>query len=333
MSPPDNDLPAPSAPDNIPVSLRNFADREAAERFGHLIANTIRTISCYLDLERLDGITVAYDYDAALAELDRGCETSEPLQRTASDEMLGVGMAPAVLRDGVVKGHVVFHAPFVLPLEDDKNEHFGEALYLVAHECAHVEDLKHRDICFPGTILQRRVANQEEALFEPTIGALWEEYAACRASAVFGNKQAAAYEESFVNMLRKARANANEAIRSYRLHGTINRVLEEAGRPLCEPLRLAAYLLGHLDGREMDMTAVPQAKAVLSSSDYGPSIARLGEELRKLWSRRGTWTSSVEFTPLKDIAWDVLARGGLILSTLPEGRLYVDIPFAKETMV
>src|SRR5665213_1643615 len=122
---------------------------------GDLIAVTVRSISQYMSLERLDGITVAYDYDEALAQLERGFRPSRPLARTSTDEITGVAMAPAVIRAGVVKAHLVFHAPYVLGLEaETDSDDFKRALYTVAHECAHVDDLKQRDESFPKTILQ-----------------------------------------------------------------------------------------------------------------------------------------------------------------------------------
>jgi hypothetical protein len=66
----DNDgidlQPPPTAPENVSVSLRSFESHEAAERFGHMIANCVRTIGRCIDVERLDGVTVAFDYDEAL---------------------------------------------------------------------------------------------------------------------------------------------------------------------------------------------------------------------------------------------------------------------------
>src|SRR5580704_19219886 len=77
----DVELPPQTAPENIGVSLRGFADEPSAQKFGHLIADTVRSLSHYMDLRRLDGITVAYDYDNALAQLDRGYAPSAPLAR------------------------------------------------------------------------------------------------------------------------------------------------------------------------------------------------------------------------------------------------------------
>lgn len=326
------DLPPPTAPESFQVSLRGFTDADEAEQFGNTMGMAVREISRFIDLERLDGVTVAYDYDDALSQLDRGYEATKPLTRTAGDQLLGVAMAPAVLREGAVKAHLVFHAPFVLPLEDEQSEHYQQALYLVAHECGHIEDLKHRDECFPGTILQRQITDYEEALLEQITSVLWEEYAACHASAILGPEEAPVFEESLVSVLSVARDKANVAIRSYRLHGDIDRVLEEAGRPLCEPLRLAAYLFGHLDGTDADLDTVPQARDALTASPYNAFADRLRDTLRDLWSRRGQWASCEEFEPLNDLARDVLAHGGLILERLPDGELHVDIPFTPETM-
>jgi hypothetical protein len=241
-------------------------------------------------------------------------------------------MAPAVLRAGVVKAHLLFYAPIVLPLEDASSEGFRQAIYTVAHECGHVEDFKNRDVCFPGTILQRQITDQEEAILERFAGDLWDEYAACRTSAIFDEGQAAIYEECLTNSLSGARERANAAICSFRYHGLIDRVLEEACPPLCNPLRFAAYLIGHLDGRNASLDNVPSARDLLSGGAYEPFVNRTRDVLRGLWSRRGRWTSLSEFKPLREIARDLLADGGIILQLRPDGSLYVSIPFSPETM-
>ncbi len=322
----------PTAPENIPVSARGFEDTETATRFAHVLAGVVKVVSRYIDLSRLDGITIAYDYDVALAALDRGCEGTRPLTRTNDDRVIGVAMAAAVLRSSVLKGHLIFYAPVVLPIEDDAHEQFNQALYLIAHECAHIEDLKRRDERFPGTILQQQVHDYEEAVFASVVEVLWEEYAACRISAIFGDGQGAAYEECLIGALSAARDQAYAAIRAYRFHGDIRRVLEEAGRPLCEPLRMAAYLLGHLDGRQEDWDVVPQARDRLAECDYASYVDRLATALRELWATRDSWESLDVFTPLKEIAHEVLAEGGMILTRLPDGQARVDIPFTPETM-
>lgn len=328
----DSTLPTATAPDCIPVNARGFDDEERATNFAHYIAETVRIISRYIDLSRLDGITVAYDYEEALSQLDRGYKPTRKLSRTSTDQLLGVAMAPAVIRNGNIKGHLVFSAPRILPIEDAGSDSFKDALYLIAHECAHIEDLRHRDERFPKTILQTKIIDTEEAFFAEITSILWEEYAACRISAPFGSEQAQVYEESFISVLDVANDKANEAIRSYRSHADLNRVLEEAGTPLCEPLRIAAYLIGHLDGLQENWDIVPQAFKRLEGNSYSTSINQLADALDYLWSTRENWETYGVFDPLKEIVRKVLATGGMIITRQSDGQMHLDIPFTSETI-
>lgn len=328
----DSQLPPPTAPTILSVSLQGFASPEDAERFGNVMAGIVKHISRYIDLERLDGITVAFDYDDALAKLDRGVKPSRQLRRTKDGHDCGLGMAPAVLRDGVVKAHMLFWAPTVLALEDSTSKNFLNAFNIVAHECGHVQDMKNRDLCFPGIFLRYTPLNQEEMALERFAGDFWDEYAACRASAVFGEEQASFYEKSFLEALKDARERANAAIRLYRVHRSVDRVLEEAATPLCMPLRYASCFFGHLDERNMSLDEFPRVRDLLSVNFYESFMNRLKDVLRNLWSRRGHWASISEFDPLRSIVRDLLADLGMFFRLLPDGRLYVDIPFKPETM-
>lgn len=323
--------PEPSAPENIQVTLMGFSDSGQANYCGECIAATVRAISRYINLTRLDGITVAYDYPKALAELDRGYKAKRLLTRSADERIVGVAMAPAVLRNGVVKAHLVFEASAIMPVLDQDHQDFRQAMYIIAHECAHVEELHWRDDRFPGTILQAEISDPELVLLEPISESLWSEYAACRLSAIFGGGQAVQYEECLMGALDAAREEANQAICDYRFHFDISRVLLEAGRPLCEPLRMAAYLVGHLDGRGDGWEAAPAARDRVAASEYATLIERMTAALRQIWSNIDSWESEAVFDPLRDIAREVLAQGGLMLSWLPDGKLYVDIPFTDAT--
>ena len=63
-----------------------------------------------LSLAGIDGVTIAYDYDSALAELDRGFGASRPSSRTSDEFAIGVAMCPLVKRDGKVLSHIVLSA-------------------------------------------------------------------------------------------------------------------------------------------------------------------------------------------------------------------------------
>jgi hypothetical protein len=101
-----SDLPPPSIPENLPFTFHGIANKDGEELWRQILTSTI---SSYLNLQRLDGVTVAVDYAGALAALDRGFPVSVPL-KPSTELAQGVAMAPLVFRDGVVKAHLMLDA-------------------------------------------------------------------------------------------------------------------------------------------------------------------------------------------------------------------------------
>jgi hypothetical protein len=195
-----------------------------------------------------------------------------------------------------------------------------------------VHDLTERDESLPNIILQQPVTGCEEATLEPVAFALWEEYAACRLSALFGQDHTSFLQQGLTSVLAVSRDKANAAICDYRLHADVSRVLREAGPHICRPLKISAYLLGHLDGLGLTLDDIPETRDNVESSPYGVFIERLHEELRDLWACRGNWTSYAVFGKLKLLVKELLGNGGLFLEPLPGGGMHVRIPFTPETM-
>jgi hypothetical protein len=329
----EEELPPPTLPANLPLAERGFPDVETAEKAGHQVCGVLHFVSRFIDLERLDGVTIAFDYDDALAQLDRGRDDLRPLSRTNTELLSGVAMTPAVIRDGIVKSHIVLNASFMTGLDEPEgSDSWWLAVSLVAHEAGHVEEQTYRDEAFPGTILQQQYDSRLAELLAPAADVVWAEYAACRLSAIFCQSQVPAYIDGLRNVLHAARPTANEAIKRYRIHDSIGQVLGEGCPPLVEPLRLLAYLLGHLDGVEGDFTELQDVQTELTATGYLGFAGRLQEVLRTLWEKRGAWTSRAEFEPLETIVRDVLSDGGLVACPRPDGSLYVDVPFSPDTI-
>ena len=298
----------------------------------HAVAAVIRAVSRVICLERLDGVTIAVDYEEALACLDRGYEGARLPVATRSSEIAGVAMSVKVRRGGVVKAHLVFDAAAIAPILEAEHPLFAQALSLVAHECGHVADLKRMDEAFPGLLLQRQYLGSYEALVAPLGEVAWEEYAACRASALFAREETGRYVEGLLSVLPVALGRAEAAIRAYRLHGDLGRVLLEAGNPLCEPLRMASYLLGHLHGSDWDMDQAPAAREAIAGSPYASLIDRLGSELRRLWETIPEWLAPSVFLPLQALFVAALQLGRIEVHHLPDGSCRVNTPFSPRTM-
>ncbi len=336
MSDPDTydeaTLPPETAPEPLSITLKGFASEEEARRLGDAVWATVKALSRAIDLTRLDGVTVAFDYSSAVNDVDRGYATTFIQTPTKTNELIWVAMTVNVMRDNIVKAHLVFDAQIIWPILDNQNDFFSQSVALIAHECGHVADLRQRDEQFPGTLLRPLTGTAYERRLNQPAEVLWEEYAACRASALFCQCSTATYAESFATVLPVALDYADAAIRCYRIHGNINRVLSEAGNPLFEPMRTAAYLAGHLDGPGLDLASIPIASDALQGSLFEPLVMRMIALLRDLWDRRGSWPNTGAFAPLLDLCRDVFETGGIHLSARPSGEMYVQIPFTLATL-
>ena len=70
------------------------------------------------------------------------------------------------------------------------------------------------------------------------------------------------------------------------------RVFHDVGIVIIEPLRIASYLFGHLDGMN-DTGTLCEVAPELPTEDHAfvTAIGRLVDQLRTLWGTRGKWES------------------------------------------
>lgn len=315
-----------TVPATIPVCVRAFDSVEHATDFANLLAEYVRELSRWINLERLDGLTVAHDYAQALLELDRGYETSHCLRPT-DEHAVGVAMTPAVIRDGIVKSHIVFNAAVIQPLEDQSSEMFRQALHLLAHECAHVEATYFFDTAFPGTVLQRSAKHLKENLRWQIINATWDEFAATWICANIGANPIGGYEETFLTVLSSTRENADRAISAYRNHRDVGRVAAEVFGIYGALIKFAAYLLGTLHGQGLCKKDLPETEKALREHWFAPHFDNLFLLLKDLSENYGEWTDLQQFEALGNLAEEVIADGGLTITHIAGNQCYVDVPF------
>jgi hypothetical protein len=327
----DSETERPSTlPDTVSISLNGFESEEAAHRFAAMLREYLFAIGRNLNLERLVAVTVAYDYQTALANIDRGIEGTPALTATSESYGIGVAMTPAVLRDGQLRSHMVFNANVIREIEAEEINR--NLFYLIAHECGHVHDLKARDETFPNFLVTRRYFNIRDSALGSISAACWEEYAACYFSAPFSSESTTAdLTEIFIGATRDARARANQFIAEYRVHAALPRVISEVGAEYGNVLKFAAYLLGQLHGQGLRLADCALAIEFIAAHWCSTFIHRLDEALSALMARYGEWEDIAEFATLETIADDLLQDGGIIMSIRPENDVYVAIPFTPET--
>lgn len=281
----------PSTAAEVSVRVRDFSNSEAATQLAEAVGEAIITFGSFMDLSSLEGVTIAIDYDAALADIDQGMDGLRPLDRTDTEDLQGVAKTCQVMRDGVAKSHLVFNAVMLAPLiagdassDDDRTSAIG----IIAHECGHVQINAMMEALVPEARLDAKITDFERSVLFPIAATVWDEYAACRLSARFARLQNAQHADTVKTVLPGARSRANHQIKAYRLHGNCYRLLGDAGSELCQPIRAAAYLLGGMDGDGLGWDAFPAARAAIEAGGYVALVDMLHSACQALWHSRST---------------------------------------------
>ncbi|MFE0014136.1 hypothetical protein ACFWXH_04770 [Mesorhizobium sp. NPDC059054] len=325
-----NEPAGATLPINLCVTVSGLAEEDGT-RLGQAVLGAARAISRHIDLERLDGITLSSDYEGALASLDRGYETSHVLA-PSSEFVIGIAMTPTVRRDGMIKSRIVLNANIIWPIQDVDDELFQRSVHIIAHECAHVEVTMMTDRAFPNLLLTEQFGDLLQHSKREVTWACWDEYAACRISADWGEDPLDSYAEMLISTMTSIRERANELIRAYRVHGDHGQIIVEVTGQYGNLMKYASYLAGHIDGVGRSLADVHAVDAALREHWFRPFFERLHGALQGIWTEYGKWTDHSRFELVGAILEDVLAEIGMTFYYGPDGELGFKLPYRRDTM-
>ena len=312
-----------TAPDPVPFVLIGF-EREYADKLANHTAVWIKYIGTRLNLERLDGITIAFDYPKALADLDRGYETSF-VNKPTTEFAQGVAMSPVVKRDGVIKTRIVLDAGVFNSFLDQDGENWRMLFYQLAHECGHVHDHYAFDEAFPGVFLAP--PNFPDGLSRHVFqmgNGCWCEYAASRLSADFVPEQVVHFEETFFTVFKDINQRTAALTEKFEDDGDVIAFFNGLSQEYERLMRFASYLLGHLNGLGGDVATAPQFKELLESGHWiAGFIKALDEAFDDVWAQYGAWKDLDDFGDIGTVVQLLVARHGLHASVGEGGGMYV----------
>ena len=327
---------SPTTTPPLTIHVHGIARAEVVDALRRVVADHVVALGSFFDLRDLDGLTIAVDYDAALADLDYGFEGSMRLGRTDTETMQGVARTCQVVRAGSVKSHIVLGASMMISLvagDLTTPEAREIALGLIAHECCHVQLNSRMSELVPDARIDAEIADWGRALTFQVARVLWEEYAVSRLSARFAPRQNDLNAELVLGVAPGARERADESIRAYRSHGDLNVLLGEAGSELCQPLKAASYLLGGMDGAGQGWREYPAAAAAVSAGGFAALVDALHERCEALWVSQADWSAEKDvLAPLRGLVCEALSSGGIHLRRMEAGDWYVDVPFTPQTL-
>ncbi|HCF7667827.1 TPA: hypothetical protein NIK52_005356, partial [Pseudomonas aeruginosa] len=123
---------------------------------------------------------------------------------------------------------------------------------------------------------------------------------------------------------------ARSAIKDYRTHSDVARLLVETAREIAMPLKMSAYLLGHLDGLDEEVDIDSRCHF---AGELTPHFHELLGALRDAWETRESWDGLASLDSIVDVIVNALQTAGIdiTLSQLPPGSR-VDVPYRAETL-
>jgi hypothetical protein len=312
--------------EDLPLTITgNFQSEEHAQELFYTVLGFARIFGSVFDLTALDGITVADDYVAALAAIDRGYPNMKAATPTSDEFGAGFAMAVPVLRNGQHKSHVVLDSALVRPLVDPANAYYGLAVHTLCHELAHVYDHLLRSKAMPnhyGTPMP----DLREAVLTQFAMAAWDEYTASRLSANWGTPDyCSRYEQTLVPMLGSLLARSEAAKHAFAQDKNVERTMNEL-RGVFETFFVrGSYLIGHIDGlgKTLEEEAPTLAAALCETSWLNALWSRYLSVLRSMFEKIDSWEGVQEYQRLKDLGEELLSRGGMGFVKLPTGGYFV----------
>lgn len=135
------------------ISLKGFGDEAYAQRVAESLNEAVKAFGGYLPIHRLDGITFAVDYAAALQELDRGLDVDRGIDPAAGTNPNGVAMPLAVRRADSIKTHIVLRGYLAEQLISEDETLSGEAISVIFYCLGTAAFNALLEGKFPGTLL------------------------------------------------------------------------------------------------------------------------------------------------------------------------------------
>jgi hypothetical protein len=282
--------PNTTLPPNLQLIIRDLGnDQEWNGRFRDALVDVIIACGRYMDLRLLDGVTVGFGYQEALDSVDLGRESAIEKRFTNLEEAVGVGKLLRVRRDGRRMGHVVIDGNYLDALVEPESAAFESSLNVMVHELAHVAILGWFEKHSPGIMLQPFQSCWLKGQLQDVANTIWEEYAACRLCLGIGGS---AVEGNYIDIVERAAASgfsqARNHIKDYRVHGNVSQVFVDVAASIGNPLKYAAYLLGHLEGAAIEPDFSERCP-VWSGSEFAEFHGLLLGALRRAWDTREEW--------------------------------------------
>lgn len=312
-----------SPPDdfNLQVTFRDFDDQKICQEIANVVGCIVRELSRIMPTERLDGITFAYDYPAALRELDRGFPTSVPLETMSPLSGIGLAQAPVVLRDGVVKVRPILRGELGHALIGDHHSSMSFALHILVNQLGEAALIEWLDTAFPNFLLQP-YADQYMSVLHPAVYKAIATYFGARASAGFGEDELfdSNANDWALAVFERAKQEVSDAKEDYAATSDVDAFFPATVTAAGDILDACSRAAGRNSYRENEALNI-----ALRQHGLHHWFGQFQRDMNILWDRRGKWASIDEILLQVKHMERLLWSFGVISWKTAEGGIYVRI--------
>lgn len=228
------------------LSLLGFGDNNDTQELATAIQGVVMSLAQAIPLHRLDGITVASDYLAAVASLDRGYERASIPETAPEDIGQGIARTISVRREGRWKERIIIDAGAAFALLADESDPVQLGLYILVRQLAEVAVTEIIERHLPG-VWMKPVGDILQGFLYTRLHPAIFSYLGSHFSAGFGDPQqhTETKREFFITALQEMKSTGLAARLEYRYHGDVDRLLAVVMPRICYVLQFGADLLGH----------------------------------------------------------------------------------------
>ncbi len=309
------------------LSFLGCADQDRALQISEVIKPIIAALNGFLPLNRLDGITFAADYPAALQSVDRGIDIPPP-QTVSEDIGTGYAMTLPVIRDDHIKCRVILASFVADALIESQHPYASLALHTLVHQLACVAVTEWFECTCPRILLRKAWDNPHDGRMFSNVYVSLEGYLASRIAAGFSDEDLATkYRTLLIKALDRAKRTIIKERLQYRLHGDLDHFLAITYPNVRLILGFAADLLGHCDGKEIEvLDDTGLLKAALDELSLSAWLPTFQADLQKCWRYRGHWNSIQDLFVLNHHFERILWQFGVFPWENEQGQTYITIP-------
>jgi len=316
-------------PVSYSVQFQDCADQDTANEIGAVLQALTSELSRLMPLDRLDGMTFASDYAAALGNLDRGDSGLPVLSPSEHPGGVGVAQAPLVIRDGVRKNHIVFQAGIGHALIDESEAVQRDGLHFVVHLLSQVAYLRmHEDD------EELDVSDPLVFLLHPVIDSAPLNYFSAKISATVRPEAGDDYNKLFRAALYDAMDQIPMARLAYRTHDDLDELLEVALGKISMVLNRAADILGHMDGLpEGDFKVGDELLSALENAGLVDWFDLFARDLRALDASETADSYQDKLCSLDAHVERLMWAFQMIPWVTPDGQGRVEVPYGNDLSV